>query len=738
MAPRPGGRGAGLLRPGQRAARAVAWTGLVVALLTVLVVAWPDAPVLVRAPVAVGFASLGAGAAVLSHRFSREPAVTWALVVLISLATFAAGMTALAWAGWWVPHPLVLAGAVAVAVSCAAALRRPAGRPARERPRPRWDRELPGHAAVLAVGVGLWLVALAGTDLSGVGGAGLLGTVHPAFFAALLLPVAGFLAALARPGGGRGPVLGGYLVLLVLVLHGTTPLLLDQPQYAWTYKHLGVVELLLSQGGITDSGDIYQQWPGLFAAVAGLSDLSGLAPASLADGSPVFFNLAGALVLLAIGRTLSPDRRVGYLTVLVFLCVNWVEEDYLSPQAFAFLLSLGGLLVVVRWLPRRPGWWTGHGPDRWRRWYVRLTAGIRTPDVPPRSRAAALAVLLLLFGVLTTTHQLSPFLLLGQLAVLVGLVLVRPWWTVPLLAGLAVGYLLPRFGLVTGSFDVFESLNFLSNAAGSADGWGSTGQAVSATVVRTLALTVWALAGLAVWRARHQLGRVLLPAVLAVTPFVLVAVQSYGGEAIYRVFLFSAPWSAYLIADLVLRARWQRAGAGRPGRVRRAVAWGLAGLLLAGAAVATGQGRHGQLAVDQQTTAEVAAARYLYAHAQPGATIALATPTFPSRLAGNYDQFNQSVPVGEPDLVEGAQLRDDRLDFRYLPAVENYLLSFGGTTSYLVVSDGMRQQADYFGHLPDGSLDALEATLASSRGWSVFYRNEDVVIYQFDAPAQSS
>jgi hypothetical protein len=161
-------------------------------------------------------------------------------------------------------------------------------------------------------------------------------------------------------------------------------------------------------------------------------------------------------------------------------------------------------------------------------------------------------------------------------------------------------------------------------------------------------------------------------------------------------------------------------------------------LALAGGALATVQGRHGQLMVDEQTTSELAAARYLYANATSGATIALATPDFPSRLAGNYGQFNRSVPVGEPDLVTGAAMRDAELDRRYLPGIEDYLRSFHGTTSYLVVSDGMRQQADYFGHLPDGSLDALEATLASSRGWSVFYRNEDVVIYQFDAPAQSS
>jgi hypothetical protein len=331
----------------------------------------------------------------------------------------------------------------------------------------------------------------------------------------------------------------------------------------------------------------------------------------------------------------------------------------------------------------------------------------------------------LLFAVLTATHQLSPYLVVGQVVVLVLLGVVRPWWTPLLLAAVAVAYLLPRWGLVSGSFDVFESLNIFANAAGTAEGWGSMGQAVSAAVVRMLALVVWTLAAFAIWRQRSRLGVVLVPAVLAATPFVLVAAQSYGGEAIYRVFLFSAPWCAYLIATLMPRSAELRPFV----RVVVVVA-------LVAAALGTVQGRHGQLMVDRQTPAEVAAAGYLYAHAEPGATIALATTNFPSRLAANYDQFNRTVPVGEPDLVRGAGLRDDQLDIRYLPAIENYLLSFDGTTSYLVVTDGMRRQSEYFGHLPAGSLDTLERTLSSARGWSVFYRNEDAVIYEFDLSAQ--
>nr|MDT0656461.1 hypothetical protein [Micromonospora sp. DSM 115978] len=750
---------------------AMAGLGLAIAVATLvsLVTGGP-----LQGPAAVAFAALGPGLALLSHLRVGDPATRWALAVLTSVAGYVAVATGAAWIGWWQPRTVATIGAAAMAVACLAALarairtrRRPARpeeavpqrRPvdpnqagpdrARRRATPTpaatvrsgggrsgGGRGLAAHAVVLAGAVALWLIALARTDVTQVGEYGLLASVHPAYLGAVALCAIGFAAGLLRA-GGPSAALPAYPVLLIVILHATTPLLLDQPQYAWTYKHLGVIELIRSTGAVGAPDDIYQQWPALFAAVAQLADLSGVTAAGLADWSAVFFNLAGALVLFAIARTLSADVRVAHLTVFGFLAVNWVEEDYLSPQALAFLLSLGVLLVLLRWL-RRPAAGTadpagmdpaGTDPDQ---------AGSR------RTRAVALVGLLAIFAVLTAGHQLSPYLVLAQVAVLVVLRQVRPWWTPLLMGGILLAYLWPRYGLVSGSFGLFEGINIFANAAGNAEGWGSAGQAFSAVVVRALALTVWGLAALAVLRARRRPRTVLVPAVLAATPFVLLAGQSYGGEAIYRVFLFSAPWCAYLIAASVFAPRAGRdprasraSGTPRsaPARprwsARRTAGVALLGLALGVAALATVQGRHGQLVVDRQSAAEVRAARHLYATAEPGSTIALGTSNFPSRLTGDYGRFNRTVPVGEPDLVKGADLRDTPLGAEYLPAIENYLRGFGGTATYLVLSDGMDRQADYFGYLPDGALDRLGEALAADPDWTVFHRDGDVVVYQF-------
>ena len=40
--------------------------------------------------------------------------------------------------------------------------------------------------------------------------------------------------------------------------------------------------------------------------------------------------------------------------IWLFALGNWIGQDYFSPQAFAFFLYLVVVLVVVRWLGRRP------------------------------------------------------------------------------------------------------------------------------------------------------------------------------------------------------------------------------------------------------------------------------------------------------------------------------------------------------------------------------------------------
>jgi hypothetical protein len=224
---------------------------------------------------------------------------------------------------------------------------------------------------------------------------------------------------------------------------------------------------------------------------------------------------------------------------------------------------------------------------------------------------------------------------------------------------------------------------------------------------------------LAVLTAWRRPGLVAAPAVLAFVPFGLVAVQSYGGEAIFRVFLFSAPWCAYLIATLLLRRTWvPRSGAVPAGAVAVVLA-----------VLATLQGAHGQLEATTFTRTEVSAAQYLYTHAEPGADIVFAADNCPTRLTANYGQFAYGANSDHTLITT-----DSRLGlFELTPDGEStFNQRFDSeVASYLVFSPSMEAYLRYFGYMPPHTLTQLEQLVSRSTHWSMWYRDGDVRMYKF-------
>jgi hypothetical protein len=576
--------------------------------------------------------------------------------------------------------------------------------------------------AFLASTVLYWVAALRMSDATRVNDYGLLSVMHPYFFVAIALCVFGFVVEVSR-GARRTWLLAGHLVVLLLILHATVPLLVYEPEYAWTYKHVGVIELFKAKGGILNIVDIYQAWPTFFATVAQLGALSGLDSLRIAAWAPVYFDAANCLPLFAIVRSLTDDRRLPWLTVFMFSSLNWVAQDYLSPQAFTYVLCLGAALIMLRWLRRVPG-----PAGVWPRWLGRLWRWLHTglaevPYVSRRTERVALASLYLVFLVVVIAHQLSPYLVALSATGLVVLGLVRSWRIVPILFGICVVYLLPHYDVVD-NYGLFDGFNIFSTFAKSTQGVapdaiGSAGRVFSVQVVQILSVLMWGLSALAVLISRERLGPVAAPATLAFAPFAVMFGQGYGGEAIYRVFLFSVPWCSYLIATLFLRIP----------KVPRPVAVLGATVALSAAALASIQGAHGQLVFDQFSKGEVEATRYLYQHAPPDSAILAPSSNIPLRLTANYGQLGGG---GDPDDLSVVLPHNrNTITEADMTAVDNFASAYGGTPVFLMISRSEVAYLHYFGYGPDGQLDNLNRALATSTAWKVFYRAPDTVIYQY-------
>jgi hypothetical protein len=568
---------------------------------------------------------------------------------------------------------------------------------------------------LLILGIAAWGFGVSRLALPAAGSYGLLAGANPWFLLGLGLPLVSLVLELRSR--RRAWLLGAQLLALIVAIHATVPLLYGVPEYAWVYKHIGIAGALQRYGHVTDPTNIYQQWPALFAAVAAIASLGHVSITSLALWSPVAFEIADALLLFAIFRLLSDDRRIPYLGVALYIgLISWVGQDYLSPQAFSYLLWLGMAYIILRWL-RRPAAPDGRA-GRLARLRAPLVAGLAPPPVSSRAtRAAMIAVLALIYFAIVAAHQLTPYVILAGIAALTVLDLVRPRWLVVGLAVIAGAYLAPHYSLIADNFGgLFSGGNPIANASGSSGTHHAGPEALTALVVRGLAGFMWLGAMWAIWRKRATLGRVAIPAALAFSPFVILGAQSYGGEAIYRVYLFSAPWCALLLATTVFELR---------PRLR----WPLAGAVALAILFAGAQGLYGPVSVDAFSADELSASHWLYGHLPRGSLVIIPDDNFPALESANYNDYDLQVMPADPQ--NGASWMDEG----NARQVRSWIGNLGDRTGYIVVSRSMDASAAYFG-APRG-YEKLVATIPGALDGVSVYHNGDVTVYRVP-PASAS
>jgi hypothetical protein len=335
-------------------------------------------------------------------------------------------------------------------------------------------------------------------------------------------------------------------------------------------------------------------------------------------------------------------------------------------------------------------------------------------------RVLAWALIIVIYFAIVAAHQLTPYMALASIAALVlfGL-LWRGWLMLLVLAAIAVGYLVPRYGLISQQFGgLFSGGNVLKNASGVTGISRYGAELFTSKIVRALDVGMWLFALAAIARQWRTLGRVVTPALLAFSPFLSLFAQRYGGEVIYRVYMFSAPWCALLIAGALVKLRvatWR---------------W-LAVTCACSAAIAAGlQGLYGPVAVYDFTPAELTASLWLYGHAPHGSLLVLAADNFPILEVADYNSYDLQVIPADP------QENASWINEANIPEIERWITSLGHRTAYVVLSRSMVAYASYFGS-PKGYLQMANA-VRYERGWSVIYRNADTTIYRVEINKHST
>lgn len=592
-------------------------------------------------------------------------------------------------------------------------------------------RSIAVHAVLLVGAIACWLLAVDATDLDGIAGLGLLNVLPATWYLALALLTVGFAIAVTGETAHRRLALG-YVVVLIFVLHGTTALLYEEPRYAWTYKHLGVIDLIAQAGQQPRDLDIYANWPSFFALNAWFARASGLRPLDYAAWAQVFFELCNVAALLFVFRGLTSNARISLTAVWLFLVGNWIGQDYLSPQAFAFVVSLVLIGLYLRSAPPAhqgtTGW--GHWLDRTQ---LRL-AGRLIPDgvahrgprpaSPPPEIPARLALALgtVCFVAIVITHQLTPIVLIISAFALAIIVRRIPLW-VPIGMAVIEGlWLLPARPYLSRSYDLFNFNPFDRPKPVGADpdlalsGVSWVGHGAQLTV---LLVTLLAIAGL-VRRLRRGYWDIEL-VVLIVAPILLLPLQSYGGEGPLRMFLFALPWLAFLGAHAVQ----PRAGS---------VAWHRPLRLIAASAVVSACflfAYFGLEKINRIGSDDVAAAEWVERNAPPGTLVTYLSPNFPFRTTGGYARLKLLTSPSSPNLLNDGDVEGRLWGPAEVQTLSDLQSGYDAPAHYVVVSPSQEDYMTLYGMVKPGSVPRLTAALRASPQYRLVHRDGEALVFEW-------
>jgi hypothetical protein len=594
----------------------------------------------------------------------------------------------------------------------------------------RLPRDVVACAAVVSGAGACWAAALRGADLGRLSGYGLLTVLPPIYFVGLGILACGFAVAAAQERVRTG-ILAAHVIALLAMLHATTAILYPEPRYTWTYKHVGVIDYIATHGDVHRWVDIYQNWPMSFALGAWLSSTAGISPLAYAPWAQLFFELANVAVVVFAVAGVTRDARLRWTAAWLFVVANWIGQDYLAPQAFSFTLAVAVVGLVLRF--HTPA---GARRTRGGRALESLVDRARAGALrgrPPREEAAAAAPLGARTAVavgglcalaVVLSHQLSPLMLIAGLAALALLTGRPPPWVVCALVALEVWWVALSLGFVSRHFLLVDI--------------GSSGQArtqsyhhalpgvelgVYAPKLSLAVMVLLALVGV-VRRLRARWWD-LTPALLVVAPFTVAAVQSYGGEAPLRAYLFALPWLGFFAAAACAPAPRARTTAGRTWRL--VVATGIVG-------AGTLFGYFGQETANYVTPDDVAASRWYLDNALPGAPLVLVAPNFPERVDARYADHLDSPGI----LVEEPGVAGGRLRSRGIRTLESMLRRHAPPQRFVIVSPSQDNYVRYYGLAPPGAVAGLTRALLASPDFTLAYRRGSAYVFRFAPRAAST
>ncbi len=552
--------------------------------------------------------------------------------------------------------------------------------------------------ALVVAALAAWALSLRQVDLTRIGDMGLITVLPLATLLALALLAAGVVWGAFT--GAPDWLMALNLAAFVIGSHALGSILESQPALAVTWLHMGFAEYVATTGQVDPGLDARFSWPGFFEFLAFLKQVAGVDLRRLAISSHGFFALIDLLPLAAIVRSLTRDRTVLWLSLLIFSLANWIGQEYLSPQALAYFFYLSILAVALTWFRRpagRPGS-AGSGP------IARST---------PVQRGALLGLGCLLIVATVVSHQLTPFMLIASLGALwVVRRLTSTTWIL-VIGAMSAGWLsYAAWPFVSGHLsELLATLgglgtNLTSTVANRVSGSPDHQLVVALRLAYTGVLVAFA-GGWFLWRWRMGYRELLLAAVGA-APWPLIALNPYGGEMALRAFMFALPAVSFMCAAAAVAL------------LRTFPNWARVAAVLAASFALTAAfilSRYGNERLDIMRPDEVRAVQVMYDAAPRGSVLFAPSGNLPWRYRDvtAYDYQSELVITGT------------RAD---LGAVLTILTRGSHPAAFVVLTRSEAAFEELLRGVTARTWAAFESTIAGSGLFDVVYSGPDATVYR--------
>src|SRR5690606_32926204 len=434
-----------------------------------------------------------------------------------------------------------------------------------------WARLLvsaPKWLPVLLVFEGLIMYVLAikappgpfwGVDPEDINGIGLIAAMPPTAFLAILIMIASFFVTVAQS-TDRKFLLLFQIAAITFALHGVGALVAEEPRFPTAYIHAGFVEFSGRTGETAINLDARMAWPGFFARFAFVTKSAGIEDLTpILTWSPLLSSLLYLLPFVLILLQVVEPTRPRWFAALLFILVQWIGQDYFSPQGFTFALYLVFVAILLRWFGRvEPR--TKPIPDKGlRRLIARLDAmtpgELANTGMYRADKLLMLMLLMALFVASTASHQITPFMMLGVLTAFLLFKRTSLTWGMPFFLGMVVAAWISYMAV---SFWVGQIETIFGGLGRVLDNLQTnTGDRIAGTdplhalVLQArlgILVMILALAAVGIYRRLHRgvFDRAAL--ILLCVPALALAMQSYGGEMGLRIYMFALPGACLLAA----------------------------------------------------------------------------------------------------------------------------------------------------------------------------------------------